>query len=321
MANVMGLLISDSIKTVVTIYILIPFLVIPQMILSGIIVKYENLNPQVSSPKRIPFYGEIMAARWAYEGLATYQFMNNDYQKIFYNWDKLKSNANLKANFHLKELLNKLNYIERNLDIPEAAKQIDYNLKTIQNEIKDELADRLIMHTYYKQTPTFTMKYLDQLTPEAFNKEVLDYTREYLQTLKDFYTQTFKGAVTKINEINQSYTLEEIQDLKRRNANNTLEEFVTNNKTFDYYTEYKGDMIQKRDPIYLDPTHKFIKAHFYAPRKMIAGTFVPTLWVNVMMIWFMTILLYVLLYFRVFKRLLDSTGQPSAGKASVSRSE
>jgi hypothetical protein len=54
---------------------------------------------------------------------------------------------------------------------------------------------------------------------------------------------------------------------------------------------------------------------------MIAGTFVPTLWVNVMMIWFMTILLYVLLYFRVFKKLLDSTGQPSAGKASVSRSE
>ena len=321
MANVMGLLISDSFKTVVTIYILIPFLVIPQMILSGIIVKYENLNPQVSSPKRIPFYGEIMAARWAYEGLATYQFINNDYQKIFYDWNKLKSNANLKANFHLKELLNKLNYIERNLDNPKAAKQIEYNLKTIQNEIKDELAERLIMHTYYNQTPTYTMKYLAQLTPEAFNKEVLDYTREYLQTLKDFYTQTFKGAVTKINEINQSYTLEEIQELKRRNANNTLEEFVTNNKTFDYYTEYNGDMIQKRDPIYLDPTHKFIKAHFYAPRKMIAGTFVPTLWVNVMMIWVMTILLYVLLYFRVFKKLLDSTGQPSAGKASGSRSE
>jgi len=38
-SNMMGLLISDSFKTVVTIYILIPFLVIPQIILSGIIVK------------------------------------------------------------------------------------------------------------------------------------------------------------------------------------------------------------------------------------------------------------------------------------------
>ena len=80
-ANVMGLLISDSFKTVVTIYILIPFLVIPQIILSGIIVKYENLNPQISSPKNIPLYGEIITARWAYEGLATYQFMNNEFQE------------------------------------------------------------------------------------------------------------------------------------------------------------------------------------------------------------------------------------------------
>jgi hypothetical protein len=320
LANVMGLLISDSFKTVVTIYILIPFLVIPQMILSGIIVKYENLNPQVSSPKRIPFYGEIIAARWAYEGLSTYQFINNDYQKVFYQWDKLKSNANLKANFQIKELLNKLTYIERNLDIPEAAKQIEYNLLTIQNEIKDELADRLIIHTYYAEAPTYTMKYLDQLTPDSFNKEVLDYTREYLETLKDFYVETLNRVMKKIDEINRSYQLEELNELERRNANKTLEEFVTNKKTFDYFTEYKGDMIQKRDPIYLDPTHKFIKAHFYAPRKMIAGTFFPTLWVNVMVIWVMTILLYVLLYFRVFKKLLESTGQMSHGKTNGTRS-
>ncbi len=109
-ANVMGLLISDSFKTVVTIYILIPFLVIPQIILSGIIVKFENLNPQISSPKRIPLYGEIITARWAYEGLATYQFMNNDYQNNFYERNKLKSNGNLKANFHIRELLNKTRF-------------------------------------------------------------------------------------------------------------------------------------------------------------------------------------------------------------------
>ncbi|MEA3479045.1 MAG: ABC transporter permease, partial [Bacteroidota bacterium] len=305
MANVMGLLISDSFKTVVTIYILIPFLVIPQIILSGIIVKFENLNPQISSPKRIPFYGEVITARWAYEGLATYQFMNNDYQKKFYDWDKLKSISNLKANFHLKEQLNKLTYIERNLENPEAREKIQYNLKAIQTEIQDELAERLILHEYYDQAPTFTMKYLDQLTPESINKEVLAYTREYLQTLKDFYSLTFKGAVNKRNEIVQSFNLEDLQTLERNSANKTLEEFVTNNKTFDYHTEYNGDMIQKRDPIYLDPTYKFIKAHFYAPRKMIAGTFIPTLWVNVMVIWFMTILLYILLYFRVLKKFLD----------------
>ncbi|MBE9517879.1 MAG: ABC transporter permease, partial [Bacteroidetes bacterium] len=305
MSNMMGLLISDSFKTVVTIYILIPFLVIPQIILSGIIVKFDNLNPQISSPKRIPFYGEIIAARWAYEGLATYQFMNNDYQKVYYDWDKLRSNSSLKTNFYLKELVNKLTYIEANLENPEATEKILYNLRTIQKEIHDEHRERLIMHEYLEVTPTFTMKYLDQLTPESINREILAYTEEYLNALKDFYLKTYKAAVNKINDITLSYNLEKLQGLKRNHANKTLEEFVTNKKTFDYFTESNGDMIQVRDPIYQDPSNKFVKAHFYAPRKMIAGAFVPTLWVNVMVIWVMTIVLYMLLYFRVLKKFND----------------
>jgi ABC-type multidrug transport system ATPase subunit len=305
MANMMGLLISDSFKTVVTIYILIPFLVIPQIILSGIIVKFENLNPQISSPKRIPFYGEIITARWAYEGLATYQFMNNDYDKNYYAWNKLKSHSGLKSNFHLKELLNKLTYIEDYLENPGAAEKISYNLKSLQTEIQDELSERLIMKEYFTGTPTFTMKYLDQLNIESINKDILAYTREYLETLNEFYKKAYKAANVKTNEITQSFNLDELQKLKQMHSNKTLEEFVTNKKTFDYFIEYKGDMIQIRDPIYRDPTHKFIRAHFYAPRKMIAGTFVPTLWVNVMVIWFMTLMLYILLYFRVFKKILD----------------
>ncbi len=309
MSNMMGLLISDSFKTVVTIYILIPFLVIPQIILSGIIVKFDNLNPQISSPKRIPFYGEIIAARWAYEGLATYQFMNNDYQKIYYEWDKLRSNSNLKTNFYLKELMNKLTYVENNLENPDAAEKIDYNLRTIQKEIGDEYKERLIMHEYLDATPTFTMKHLDQLRPESINPDILAYTKEYLDTLKDFYLKTYKAAVNKIDETTLSFDLDNLQELKRLHANKTLDEFVTNKKTFDYFTEYDGDIIQVRDPIYQDPGHRFIKAHFYAPRKMLAGTYISTLWVNVMVIWVMTFFLYILLYFRVFKKFLDYTEQ------------
>ena len=78
-SNILGLVISDSFKTVITIYILIPFLVIPQLILSGIIVKFEKLNPNISNPRDIPFYGEIITARWAYEALAVYQYKENDY--------------------------------------------------------------------------------------------------------------------------------------------------------------------------------------------------------------------------------------------------
>jgi hypothetical protein len=38
---------------------------------------------------------------------------------------------------------------------------------------------------------------------------------------------------------------------------------------------------------------------------MIAGVFIQTLWVNVLVIWFMTIGLYVMLYYRALKKFLD----------------
>jgi ABC-type multidrug transport system ATPase subunit len=305
-ANMMGLLISDSFKTVVTIYILIPILVIPQIILSGIIVKYEELNPQISSPKRIPFYGEIITARWAYEGLATYQFMHNEFEKNFYELNKLESIGLLKANGLIKPLLNKIDLIERNINDPSRAEEIEYSLKLLRNEIKDEHRERMILSSYHENTLTFSMN-TEQLYPDKINQEILDYTREYLQTLSEFYRETMGNAKSEYDRIIRSMDEEKLAELKRKHNNERLEEFVTNKKTTKLYTEFKrkADMIQKRDPIYLDPTNRFVKAHFYAPRKMVAGFFMDTLWVNVMVIWVMTIGLYLLLYFRVLKKALD----------------
>jgi hypothetical protein len=60
------------------------------------------------------------------------------------------------------------------------------------------------------------------------------------------------------------------------------------------------------DPIFKDPESKFIKAHFYAPTKMIFGLTIDTYVVNVIVLWIMTIALYLTLYFRLLKKLLDS---------------
>ncbi|MEN8157499.1 MAG: ATP-binding cassette domain-containing protein [Bacteroidota bacterium] len=314
-ANMMGLLISDSFKTVVTIYILIPILVIPQIILSGIIVKYEELNPQISSLKRIPLYGEVITARWAYEGLATYQYMNNDYEKHYYDAKKLQSIGNLKANALITPLLNKIDNIERHLGEPDNAEDLKYNLKVLRSEIKDEFKERMILSSYHENTPTYHLD-TKQLHPGQMNQEILDKTREYLQTLQKFYRGMFKTAKSEIDAITKGFDRDELNTLRRTHTNERLNEFVTNSKSFTMFTEYKkkGDMIQKRDPIYQDPTHPFIKAHFYAPQKMIAGVFVDTLWVNIMVIWIMTFGLYLMLYFRVLKRALDFLERVTSGK-------
>jgi len=304
-ANVMGLLISDSFKTVVTIYILIPFLVIPQIILSGIIVKFENLNPKISAPDRIPIYGEIITARWAYEALATYQFMENDYQRNFYISEKKKSVSEFKSNYLLKNIQNKLSTVAKEYKNPGDPELIAGYLTLIRNELEKEYKDRMVFKTYCDEVPTYKMKNLDKLVPGKLNDSLLSYTEEYVKALSDAYTDIYRNAFRETNDIKQSFDLEKLQELKRKHHNTSLEEFVTNKNEFEKIVEYKGKLIQKTKPIYLDPRSKMIKAHFYAPRKMVFGRFIPTIWVNIIVIWTMTIGLYLLLYFRVLKRFLD----------------
>ncbi len=306
-SNLMGLLISDSFKTVVTIYILIPFLVIPQIILSGVLVKFEHLNPQISSPKRIPFYGEAITARWAFEGLATYQYMNNSYQKKLYDWEKVRSNAVFKSNFLVRELQTKLEFIEKNQSNPDTLSRLESDLRVLRNELEAEYKERLNMHGYYPSTPTFSYpkKYMEQLYPDKLNEELFAYSNTYLDSLQVFYQQANQESFKELDELTKSFDKEELMESARNHTNKSLEEFVTNRSAFEHMTEYEGDLIQKSGLIYHDPTSKFLKAHFYAPRKMIFGQFVPTIWANVMVIWAMTGVLYIMLYYRALKKLLD----------------
>jgi ABC transport system ATP-binding/permease protein len=67
------------------------------------------------------------------------------------------------------------------------------------------------------------------------------------------------------------------------------------------------------DPIFMDPEYKFIKAHFYSPQKQVLGNYFDTFIINVVVLWVMTVLLYLALYFRLLKKFLDS-GAAITGK-------
>ncbi|MFC2138599.1 hypothetical protein ACFLTE_10520 [Bacteroidota bacterium] len=65
-------------------------------------------------------------------------------------------------------------------------------------------------------------------------------------------------------------------------------------------------MIQKIDPIFTDPKYNFVKSHFYAPHKLVFGKKMHTFWVNLIVIWFSIITLYIVLYYSLLRRLLES---------------
>lgn len=304
-SNMLGLVISDSFKTVVTIYMIIPFLVIPQIILSGIMVKFEKLNPVVSSPKQIPFYGEFIHARWGYEALAVYQFKENDYQKQFYIYDKTMSAADYKKLYWYNELKNKTNYLSRAISKDERDDaSFSKDLLVLRNEIGKELINNTKVQ----------YKYLDYLYPEKITPEVIQATNTYLELIRKYNIALFNNANDKKDNIISRLMKEDKESFlktKRQYSNDQLEEFVTNEKEKDRIIEFKGELIQKINPIYLDPKHPFIKAHFYAPTKRLFGKLFSTFWVNVIVIWIMTVLLYLVLHKRLLKRFLDYSEQLS----------
>jgi len=300
-SNVLGLVISDSFKTVITIYILIPFLIIPQLILSGIIVKFEKLNPNISNPRDIPVYGEIITARWAYEALAVYQYKENKYQKQFYAFDKAMSISDFKKNYWITTLNNKVSFLERNINKPERSEEFNQNLQLLYNEISKELQSESGKIVKFSK--------LDELNTKDISIETISSLKSYFDVLNKYYIKLYNKAnglkdklisdLQKTSEDREAFI-----KLKREYHNENLTDLLKNSNEINRIIEYKGELFQKIDPIYLDP-QKFIKAHFYAPRKLVFGKYYDTFWVNIFVIWATTVLLYFVLRYRLLKRALD----------------
>jgi len=299
-AALMGLNISDGFKTTVAIYIVIPFLIIPQIILSGIIVRFDKLNPSISSPNSIPWYGELMISRWAYEALAVYQFKNNKYEKNFYYDDKAKSIASFKKNYWLKILENKITQYELYKKDSTYKEKLKNGLELVRNEITKEQA----VNNYVKYPLN-----INDISPEKINDEIIDSLDSYFQNLKNHYNTLYilanRRKDNKIYELESTIGKENFKKLKRDYHNKKLAEFVTNYGETTPVLEYKNHLYQKIDPVYFNPESKFIKAHFYAPVKYFLGTAYSTIKVNVAVIWIINLALYVLLYFRVLAGFLN----------------
>jgi len=300
-SNVLGLIISDSFKTVITIYILIPFLVIPQLILSGVIVKFEELNPSISSPSRIPLYGEIITSRWAYEALAVYQFRENPYEKELYPYNKAVSRADYKRNFWIRDLQNKVDYSERNLQSEQNQERMSENLELLKNELTKELNAKTNIEADFDPV---------MLTAGNADSEILEKVRNYLNMLNRYYIELYNNASSRRDRLISEHLQTEqgrieYMEKKNRHHNEALSELVRNAREIDRIIEYKGELHQKIDPIYREPEGRFIKAHFYSPVKNIFGNQYCTFRVNIGVIWFMVAVLWMSLYFRLLKRGMD----------------
>lgn len=292
-ANVVGLIISDALKKTVNIYILIPFLVIPQLILSGVFVSYDRLNPQISSPDRVPWFGEIITARWAFEALAVNQYKNNLYESHFFDYNREKSEANFKKEFWYPAMTNHL----------WKAQKLS---KTHSNELSEKL--ELLKKELVKENkanPSFDFEHIKLLTPQLFNDSAYFKVKTHLDQLRTYYRLQYNNADEQLDAVKKEMSntpekRDEFLKLKQDYYNEDLERFVRNNNNFftNKIIEYNGELIQKIDPIFKKPESSNLVAHYFSAEKQIGQFSIPTYWVNLVVIWLFNAILFTLLYFK-----------------------
>lgn len=306
-ANVLGLNISASFNSAKVIYIIIPILIIPQLLFSGVIVRFDRLYPAFASQSRVPLIGNMMISRWAYEAMAVYQFKNNEFEKQFFEFDQSRKFYSWKKDYWVKELKTKCSESKKMLMETNSSPQLEYNLKVIYNELKAEI----------KRLPDFSVNKLDQLTVGSVTPEVITNVENALSELENYYIRIYNEAnqqrENKILELTATPAMRE-QYLKLQDNcfNESLEDFVTNKNDLKKIVEYHERLVQKSNLIFLPPDGGFFDAHFYAPSKRLFGFQITTLSGNMIMIWFMTIVLTIILFFDGLKKSLDYMGKISS---------
>jgi len=299
-ANVLGLNVSASFNSAKVIYIMIPVLIIPQLLFSGIIVKFDKLHPLFASEKSVPLLGNVMASRWAYEGLAVTQFMDNRYEREFYALDQRMKTANWKKDLWVRELENSVGNVRRAVQGHPDGVDVVYELGLLRTELLKES----------EHLNGFAFKRIEDLTPDRVSEQVLLDVEASLDILTHHYRTVYKVAEAEKEKriADMTATPTKRQDyfhLLDGYRNESLADVVTNKNDVNVIIASHGELVQKSDPIYLEPVQNgFFGAHFYAPAKWFAGLRVPTLWANVLVLWGMALIMAAALYVEVFPRLM-----------------
>ncbi len=299
MANLMGLNISSGLNSVVTIYILIPFLLVPQLLLSGTIVAFDDLHESLTDKVHVPMIGNLMTSRWAYEAMAVKQFKDNKYEKNFYAVDKKISDVSYNITYKIPRMQSMLDEIKINTTNNTNQQQTRDNLLTLKNELP----------ALWKTAEVLPYGMIKKLNPKNISPDVIEETNDYLQylimNLQDKLEKVRDKRNKKVLALKDSLGNKALVKLKQNHHNKRLTDWVLDRQEIIKIIERNHHFIRKKDPVFNYPDSPFGRAHFYAPVKKIRDQYIDTFIFNNSIIWLMTIILYLTLLYDVLRKIIE----------------
>ena len=277
LSNLTGLILSQCLNSVVAIYISIPLLLIPQILLCGLVVSFSDLTPK-STTGNVPAIGNIIPSRWAYEALAVTSFTDNAYEKPFFEIDKQKYENQFYNMGFLYELQSQ---VETMKDEVKKGKPVDpEHMRVIETNLP-LLTEFCGMKAYAgdKSTESLTL---------------------YMKEAEDILKQRGNKATMKEDAMKSAFIREhgkeELLKLKRENYNLKLEDCVIGADQRRMLDVIDGYIVPRTGTIFLTPQSKCGNAPFYSSEKIIGTWHVKTLWYNMAVMLLMCIIVGILLF-------------------------
>jgi len=300
LANLIGLNLSSGLNSVITIYIIIPFILVPQLLFSGFTVNYDKLHKVWRNPVYVPVIGDMMTSRWAYEALAVDQFKDNKYTRNYFAEDMLRSNAS----YHQYVL----NEVQKELDnanfkiLKDSTHDADKSFDFIQAELIN-LSDQGLVKPF---------NYLDQLSTGKFDQQVYNTLIAYLVREKKQLSVIIRRALDRRDLIYKALE----NDLGGEDAylkfmdeyrNDKIANLLKNEHFIKSAVEIDNRLIRKKNLIYMEPLSRFGRAHFYAPVKKLGKLSIDTYLFNLIFIWVTSFLFYLTLVFDILRKFVNWT--------------
>lgn len=276
LANLTGLLLSQCLSSVVAIYISIPLLLIPQILLCGLVVSFNDLAPR-STTGNVPLIGDIIPSRWSYEALAVTSFTDNAYEKPFFSLDKQKQENQYYNVSFLYELQSQL--------------------ETMNDEVKrgnePNPAHLRVIHTNLPELTAFCG--IEPYNGDDSYSSLYDYLKKCENILAERSNRVTLAKDAKVATYIRQHGKDALLDLKRNNYNIKLEDCVIGADQTQRSLVVDDHLVPRIGIIYLTPRNNIGRAPFYSSEKILGSWHIKTLRFNMGVIALMSLLVILLL--------------------------
>lgn len=270
LSALMGLLLSQCLNSVVAIYITIPLLLIPQILLCGLVVKFDDITTG-SKTGNVPIIGDIIPSRWAYEGLATGSYMMNSYEKDLYELDRIRFEALFVKEAVCGELETQI--ATREDELRRGVEPKPWRMELIKNELP-RIGKAAGMEPYSGDWST-----------ESIENYVYDAEKALAK-----YANTVRLALDRKTNALTDGNSTELRELKQSSCNQQLENLLVNRNADKVYRVAGNKVLPTSGYVFLTPASRNGRAPFYSGVKVLGHYEIVTYWFDIAVLLIMSII-------------------------------